>query len=361
MQYPQNQTCNPWNSQSGCYTGCGQTMPIVPGSNPALQTWNGQNFVVADGSNANPIKLPFLKINQGNASYLIGSDNNGVLSYYNSTPSLATNINGGSAGNIVYQSGASTTSFVASGTSGQILQSNGTSSPNWITSVPLATNINGGIAGEIPYQTASGTTAFTSVGTNGQVLTSSGGGTPVWANAPAATTAQAIANGSAGQIVYQSGSSSTSFVSTGTSGQVLVSNGTSTPFWSTNISGNAATATTANVANSVASASVTSAGLASDVGSNTWVVKYSNYTALAGDRVATSTSGGAWTLTLPTSPTTNTMVTIADNDHYWSTHNLTVAPGGSNTIEGSVQNLICNVSGYSIYVLYNGTTWRVLV
>jgi len=58
-------------------------MPIVPGTNPALQTWNGQNFVVSDGSAQNPISLPNLEISQDQANYVIGTNNTGRLSYYN--------------------------------------------------------------------------------------------------------------------------------------------------------------------------------------------------------------------------------------------------------------------------------------
>jgi len=43
-----------------------------------------------------------------------------------------------------------------------------------------STNIAGGSAGVIPYQTASSTTSFTAAGTTGQVLTSAGTGTPTW-------------------------------------------------------------------------------------------------------------------------------------------------------------------------------------
>lgn len=49
-----------------------------------------------------------------------------------------------------------------------------------------ATNLAGGAAGRIPYQSASGTTAFTTTGTAGQVLTSNGSSAPTW-SAPAAT------------------------------------------------------------------------------------------------------------------------------------------------------------------------------
>lgn len=43
-----------------------------------------------------------------------------------------------------------------------------------------ATNLAGGAASQIPYQTGSGATAFIANGTAGQVLTSAGAGTPVW-------------------------------------------------------------------------------------------------------------------------------------------------------------------------------------
>jgi hypothetical protein len=43
----------------------------------------------------------------------------------------ATNLLGGAAGNIVYQTGANTTGFSAAGTSGQVLLSGGTGSPTW--------------------------------------------------------------------------------------------------------------------------------------------------------------------------------------------------------------------------------------
>jgi hypothetical protein len=46
--------------------------------------------------------------------------------------------------------------------------------------VGTATNLAGGAASQIPYQTAAGTTAFIANGTAGQVLTSAGTGTPVW-------------------------------------------------------------------------------------------------------------------------------------------------------------------------------------
>lgn len=93
MQFPNNSTCcgtSPYIANTN-FCGCGNNYPIVPGTNPALQTWNGQAFVVADGSAQNPIRLPFLKTTQGGATYFIGADNNGNWSYYN--PTNVTNAN----------------------------------------------------------------------------------------------------------------------------------------------------------------------------------------------------------------------------------------------------------------------------
>lgn len=67
-----------------------------------------------------------------------------------------------------------------------------------------------------------------------------------------ATSATNIANGSAGQISWQSGSSTTGFILAGTTGQVLTSNGAASPTWSSNIAGNAGTATKLQTASTIA-------------------------------------------------------------------------------------------------------------
>lgn len=55
-------------------------------------------------------------------------------------------------------------------------------------SVGTATNLAGGAAGSVPYQSASGTTAMLSAGTNGQVLTINGSGLPTWSTPTAYAT-----------------------------------------------------------------------------------------------------------------------------------------------------------------------------
>jgi hypothetical protein len=78
----------------------------------------------------------------------------------------ATNLAGGSAGALVYQTGTGSTSFVALGTATYILTSNGTA-PFWAptgsaASASTATNIEGGQAGQVPFQIGPGQTTFSS-------------------------------------------------------------------------------------------------------------------------------------------------------------------------------------------------------
>lgn len=62
------------------------------------------------------------------------------------------------------------------------------------TSAGTATNLAGGVASQIPYQTGAGNTSFISNGNAGEVLTSNGASSaPSWQSASGTTKAQAIA------------------------------------------------------------------------------------------------------------------------------------------------------------------------
>jgi hypothetical protein len=56
-----------------------------------------------------------------------------------SSATTATNLAGGAASQIPYQTGSGATSFISNGTSGQVLTSNGTSAPTWSTPTAYAT------------------------------------------------------------------------------------------------------------------------------------------------------------------------------------------------------------------------------
>ena len=183
----------------------------------------------------------------------------------------ATTLENGTAQSIHYQSAIGVTAFLAAGTSGQVLQTNGTgSAPTWVNqssvisgNATTATNLAGGNASQLAFQTAPGVTSFVSSGTAGQILVSAGSTStgPVFTNTSTirvgfATNATTLENGTAQSIHYQSAIGVTAFLAAGTSGQVLQTNGTgSAPTWvnqSSVISGNATTAT--NLAGGTANA-----------------------------------------------------------------------------------------------------------
>jgi hypothetical protein len=83
------------------------------------------------------------------------------------------------------------------GTSGYVLAA-GASAPGYVaqstlsvgsaTTAGTATNLAGGTAGSVPYQTGSGATAFVAPGTIGYVYTSNGTSAPTWAAAAGGVT-----------------------------------------------------------------------------------------------------------------------------------------------------------------------------
>jgi hypothetical protein len=157
------------------------------------------------------------------------------------TATTASEIAGGTAGTLLYQSAVGSTNFLPQGTAGQVLISRGPGSlpatwgdPALATS---ATNLAGGSVGRIAYQTAAGTTAFLPLGASGQVLIANGTTAPTWGTIASVNTASDLAGGTAGSIPYQSAAGSTLFTNTGTTGQILQSNGASGPTWVTNTSG----------------------------------------------------------------------------------------------------------------------------
>ncbi len=89
-----------------------------------------------------------------------------------------------------------------------------------------------------------------------------------------------------------------------------------------------------------------------------WSVKTTTYTAVNKDSIVANTSGGAFTITLPATPSTGWSVSFADPAGTWDTNNLTVARNGS-TIEGSATDLVLDVSHVSVDLVYDGSTWQV--
>jgi hypothetical protein len=97
-------------------------------------------------------------------------------------------------------------------------------------------------------------------------------------------------------------------------------------------------------------------------GGSGWVIKVADYSAVAGDSILADTTYEAFTITLPASPNPNDQINIADPQGTWATNNLTI-DGNGNNIYGADGNLICDVSGASISLVFVGGTegWAVYV
>ena len=120
------------------------------------------------------------------ASKPVFSDGSGALT---STGTLATDQGGTgqtsyTAGDLLYYATGTAFTKLGIGGASTVLTSSG-SAPQWTSlsgiSVGTATNLAGGAAGSVPYQTASSTTSFLAIGTANQVLQVNSGATaPEW-------------------------------------------------------------------------------------------------------------------------------------------------------------------------------------
>jgi hypothetical protein len=99
------------------------------------------------------------------------------------TATTATNLAGGSAGTVPYQSAAGTTAMLAAGSSGQVLQSNGASAPSWVAATAAANN--GTLTMAVSGTGLSGSASFTANQAGASTFT-------VTSNATSANTVSAI-------------------------------------------------------------------------------------------------------------------------------------------------------------------------
>lgn len=94
------------------------------------------------------------------------------------------------------------------------------------TSATTATNLAGGGAGQVPYNSASGTTAFLAAGTSGQVLQSNGTSAPSWGTVGVAAGGTGSTSLAANNVLLGNGTSALQVVAPGSNGNILTSNGT---------------------------------------------------------------------------------------------------------------------------------------
>ena len=149
---------------------------------------------------------------------------------------------------------------------------------------------------------------------------------------PVANGGTSLTTLTANNVILGNGTSAPLFVAPSSSGNVLTSNGST--WQSTTPAAGGITYTT---------------------------TKTSNYTAVANDGVLTNTTAGAFTVTLPASPSNGAQVIVADAAGTWGTNNLTVGRNGNN-IADVAQDLVCDISGASVQFVYNSSgtaSWEV--
>lgn len=312
-------------------TGASGTWGISISGNAATVT----NGLYSTGSYSNPTWLTSIS----------GSIVSGAVA----TATTATNVAGGAAGSLVYQTAAATTSTLALGTTNYVLTA-GASAPQYVaqstlsvgtaTTATTATNLAGGGAGYVPYQSGSGATSFVAAGTIGYVLTSNGTSAPTW-TAPAAyatvtddtTTAATryplFANQTTGNLSteyvsstkLQYNPSTGVFTSTSFTGAGTGLTGTASAL---SIGGNAATATSAT---SATTATNLAGGTANQIPYQTGAGATSFVAAPTTSSTALTWNGSAFTWA-----TAGTAVTISDD----TTTNATRYPLFANATTGTV-------------------------
>lgn len=306
---------------SSDFANQGTTTTVLHGNAAGNPSWSAisisdlgsiaANTVVANatGSSAAPTALAMPSCTGGGVTiqWISGT---GFTCNTSINAATASNLSGGSSGQLPWQSGVNSTSMLAAGSSGQILHSGGTGAPTWAAvdlsgtqvtstlpvarggtgavtitglvlgngtsamsayagatctnqfvrslsaagaatcaSVSLSTDVTGSLAlSNLASQAANTIVGATALGAptalaipNCSSGSSSalnwGAGTGFSCNtsiaANTASVASSINGGAAGQVPYQSASSTTAFVAVGSAGQVLQSNGSSAPTWTT--------------------------------------------------------------------------------------------------------------------------------
>lgn len=182
------------------------------------------------------------------------------------TATTATNLAGGVAGNVPYQSAANTTSYVTNA-AGVLQALTLGATPTW-TTTPTLTGTNFSSIPNGALTNSSVTIGSTNIALGGTSTTLAGLSTvtattfngALSGNATTATTATNISGGAAGSLPYQTGANTTSTLAAGTVNQVLVSG--TTPSWtgSPTLSGTITAAGFSGPLTGAASANVLKAG-----------------------------------------------------------------------------------------------------
>ncbi len=260
---------------AGCGITTGACNVLIGANTGSSIATSNCNIIVSDGAGTARITVNASGAHAydaagssfGTAGQLLCSGGNaatpGWISQSAITVGFVNNLTGGAGGSIVYQTATNQTGMLAIGTLGNVLTA-GATAPQWSAQSSLnvgsANNVNGGSAGQILCQTGAGATGF--VNTSSLMVANA----VVAGSAETATRTTNLSGGAAGQLHYQSAANTSAFLGAGTAGQILVSAGTTStgPVFTNTSSitvgfagyavtaGSAASATTANCATNIA-------------------------------------------------------------------------------------------------------------
>jgi hypothetical protein len=87
-----------------------------------------------------------------------------------------------------------------------------------------------------------------------------------------------------------------------------------------------------------------------------WIVVNKDYTASIGNRIQGDTSGGAFTINLPSSASSGDKILIQDAKLSWNINNLTIAGGGLK-INGASSNYTASIVGNKLSIVYISTSY----
>ena len=122
------------------------------------------------------------------------------------------------------------------------------------------------------------------------------------------------------------------------------------------LSGSIANAKLANSSITINGTSIALGASGTIVAGTDWqAVKTANYTAVAGQGIFANTSGGAFTITLPASPSVGDEIHIKDYARTFGSNALTVDRNGSN-MDGGAAGMQLTTSGVTVALVYMDAT-----
>ena len=281
------------------------------------------------------------------------------------TSNGGTGLTSYTAGDTLYYAAGTALSKLAIGAASRIMTSSG-SAPQWTdpatitvgtaTSATTATNLAGGAAGSLPYQTGAGATTFLGIGTATQILKVNAGATALeYADQStlAVGTATNLAGGTANQIAVQSNVGTTTFITAPTVASTVLS-------W------NGAAFTWATPAAGTVTAVTASAPLASSGGTTPDISLGTVTTANGGTGLTTYTAGdllyyatGTALSKLGIGASTYILTSSGTAPQYTDPATITV---GTATTAGSVANSVTfnSTGGASPGTTFNGSVARTI-